>query len=157
MKVRAAAIAAFALSIALGTTGCGLMTYQATTAHYDPSDGVSAQVGDVSVRNVILISNGEKGATLLLAAVNHHDSPATVSVSVAGERTGLGSFTVDGNSSVSFGGDASSKAPVLETLKAEPGTLVKLYLQYGSAEGQTLQVPVLDGRLPEYKQFASTK
>lgn len=157
MKARAAAIAALAISIALGTSGCGLMTYQATTAQYDPSDGVSAQIGDVSVRNVILISNGDKGATLLLAAVNHGDDSAKINVSLDGETTGLGSFTVRGNSSVSFGAEASAEAPVLETLKAEPGGLVKLYLQYGSAEGKILQVPVLDGRLPEYKKFATAK
>ena len=43
---------------------------------------------------------------------------------------------------------------LLEGIDTQPGGLVDLYFQYGSAEGIELGVPVLDSSLPEYADLA---
>lgn len=44
VKARLVASAALALGIVIGASGCSMITYQATTEHYDASDGVSVNV-----------------------------------------------------------------------------------------------------------------
>ena len=69
MKVRIVVAAALALGVAFGTAGCNLIQPQATTTPYDASDGVGINVGDLSLRNLMIISdNGETGNLLLSAS-----------------------------------------------------------------------------------------
>ena len=60
MKSRLVASVALAGALLLGTTGCTLGAVTGTLVHYQPSDGVAANVGDVKVRNLIGLSAGEK-------------------------------------------------------------------------------------------------
>ena len=49
---------------------------------------------------------------------------------------------------------AGDEEPLLiEDLGAEVGGLVAMYFQHGTEEGLEIQVPVLDGRLPEYEDL----
>ena len=66
---------------------------------------------------------------------------------------------VEAGSSVAFGTDDVEGIEVLEPvllegLDTQPGGLVDLYFQYGSAEGIEIGVPVLDSSLPEYADLA---
>src|SRR6218665_1583455 len=47
------------------------------------------------------------------------------------------------------------KALPLRGFHTQPGDLVSLYFQYGTAEGGVTSVPVLDGRTGHYRAFVS--
>ena len=152
MKARLAASAALALGIAIGGSGCAMITYQATTEKYDASDGVSADLGAIELRNVLVVSDDGEQGNLVAAIVNTGEDDATVEFEVvdSGERFEV---DVDAGDVVSLG--AADEDPLtIEDLGAEVGGLVTIYVQHSGEEGQEIQVPVLDGRLPEYEDLA---
>ncbi|BDZ55687.1 DNA modification methylase [Agromyces marinus] len=148
MKARLAASVALALGIALGGSGCAMITYQATTEAYDPSDGVSADVGALDVRNILVISEDGEEGNLILAVVNTGDDDATLEIEFVDSGDSY-EIDVEAGQTISLG--TEDEEPLLiEGLDAEVGGNVDVYLQSGSAEGVQVSVPVLDGGLPEY-------
>ena len=151
MKARLAASAVLALGIAIGGTGCGMITYQATTEKYDASDGISANVGDLAIRNMLVVSEDGAEGNLVLSVTNSGDDDATLEIETVdgGETVEI---EVEAGQTVSPG--AGDEEPILiENLDAEVGGLVAMYLAYDGAEGREVTVPVLDGRLPEYEDL----
>ncbi|GAA1809984.1 DNA modification methylase [Agromyces neolithicus] len=158
MKARLAASAALALGIALGASGCAMLTYQATTEPYAASDGVAADVGDLDLRNILVVSDDGDAGNLVLTAVNNGEDDVELNVQIvdsgqtqtievaAGSTVGLGVSDVEGIDVL--------EPVLLEGLDTRPGALVDLYFQYGSAEGIEIGVPVLDSSLPEYADLA---
>ena len=125
-----------------------MLTYQATTEQYDPSDGVSADVGDLDLRNILVVSEDGEDGNLVMTVVNTGEEDAELGVQV-GEGGGETLIVeVEAGATVSLGGD--EEPLLLEGIDTEPGSLVPIFFQYGSAEGIEKLVPVLDGRLPEY-------
>lgn len=146
MKARLAASAALALGIAIGASGCGMITPQATLERYDPSDGVSADLGSLAVRNILVISEDGEQGNMILSVTNSGSDDATLEIQVGGETVEL---DVDARQTVSAG--AGDEEPILiERLGADVGSLVPVFLTTQGAEGREISVPVLDGRLAEY-------
>ncbi len=153
MKARLAASAALALGLVLGASGCSMVTYQATTEHYDASDGVSLNVGELKIRNALIVSDDGVDGNLVMSVVNTGEDDATLGVqSSDGE---VAEIEVEAGQTVSLGGD--EEPVLLEGLDAEVGGLVALYFQYGDVEGAEQRVPVLDSRLPEYADLAPSR
>ncbi|WP_136708601.1 DNA modification methylase [Agromyces sp. H66] len=151
MKARLAASAALALGLALGASGCSMITYQATTEKYEPSDGVSADLGDLDLRNILVVSEDGEDGTLVMSVVNQGDRRATLGVQF-GEGDVV-EVAVPAGQTLVLGSD-DEEPVVLEGIDAEVGGLIPLYFQYGDVEGVEKMVPVLDGRLPEYSDLA---
>jgi hypothetical protein len=129
-----------------------MLTYQATTEHYDPSDGVSANVGDLDLRNILVVSDDGEDGNLVLTVVNTGEEDAELGVQV-GEGGGEPlMIEVEAGATVSLGGD--EEPLLLEGIDTQPGALLPIFFQYGTAEGIEKLVPVLDGRLPEYADLA---
>ncbi len=135
-----------------------MLTYQATTEPYDASDGVAADVGDLDLRNILVVSDDGDEGNLVLTVVNNGEDDVELDVQLvasgdtqtievaAGSTVGLGAADVEGIDVLD---------PILlEGIDTQPGGLVDLYFQYGSAEGIEIGVPVLDSRLPEYSGLA---
>ena len=151
MKARLAASAALALGIAIGGSGCAMITYQATTEKYDPSDGVSADLGALDLRNVLVVSEDGEEGNLVASITNTGDDDATLEIQVVDSGDTF-EVDVDAGETVSLG--AADEEPLLiENLGAEVGGLVAMYFQHGAEEGLEIQVPVLDGGLPEYEDL----
>ena len=151
MKARLAASAALALGIAIGGSGCAMITYQATTEKYDPSDGVSADLGTIDLRNVLVVSEDGEEGNLIASISNTGEDDATLEIEVV-ETGDTFEVDVDAGETVSLG--AADEEPLLiADLGAEVGGLVAIYFQHGTEEGRELGVPVLDGRLPEYEDL----
>ena len=136
-----------------------MLTYQATTEHYDASDGVSVDVGNLDLRNILIVSEDGADGNLVMTVVNNGDEDVELGVQF-GEGGGDVQFVdVEAGGTVAFGVDDSESIDVLEPLLLEnidtqPGSLLPMYFQYGDAEGIEKQVPVLDSRLPEYADLA---
>ncbi|UOE45997.1 DNA modification methylase [Agromyces larvae] len=150
MKARLAASVVLALAVAVGGSGCSLITYQATTEKYDASDGVSANVGDLEVRNLLLVKADDgEDANAVFTVSNHGDRDAELEIGLASGDPET--VEVPAGEQVVLGVD---EEPVLLTdVRAAPGGLADVFLSTEGAEGVEIQVPVLDGRLPEYRHL----
>lgn len=150
MKARIAASVLLAAGLLVGTAGCNLVAPQATTKHYDASDGVSADLGSVDVRNALIVSEDGELGNLVVTMIN--TGPESASVTVQYESAGdkaTETLTLPANSTVPFGVDPA-EAITLVDMGSQPGALLPVYFQSGDAEGKQLLVPVLDASLPEY-------
>jgi hypothetical protein len=157
VKARVAASVALALAVAFGTAGCGLIAPQATTKHYDASDGVSGSVGTIDVRNAIIITDAKDGTvgSLVVTLVNTGSTAQQVAVTPGDDSASPAYVTVDAGQTKKVGTDPSSESGNVwfTPFSALPGSLFGVYFQYGDQTGVQLQVPVLDGGLSEYKDL----
>jgi hypothetical protein len=153
VKARLAASAALALGLALGASGCSMLTYQATTEHYDASDGVSANVGDLDLRNVLVVSEDGVDGNLVMTVVNTGEDDATLGVQFGEGGGEVVEVEVEAGQTLVLGSDEEDPV-LLEGIDAEVGGLLAMYFQYGDVEGIEKLVPVLDARLPEYADLA---
>lgn len=152
MKTRLVASVALAGALLLGTTGCTLAAETGTLVHYQPSDGVAANVGDVKVRNLMGLSDNGEDVSLVMSIINAGKLTATVTFQYedsSGEKQNL-SVVVKPNSSVHVGGADDEVTAILRDAGATVGGTIPIYVQYGDKQGQQVQVPVLDGQTAAY-------
>ncbi|WP_294180051.1 hypothetical protein [uncultured Schumannella sp.] len=156
MNARAAMSIVLAGVTAAVLAGCGFVTPIATQYQYDPSDGVSAEVGDVTVQNALVLTEDGTDGNLLLVAVNHGDDSVDLGVQyvVDGEKVNL-TLELEGKSSTSFGFGDSGQL-FLEGINSPAGSLLAIYFQYGNEVGSQIDVPVLDGSLEQYAPYLPT-
>lgn len=156
---RSATAAALGAALVLGAlTGCTFITPQATTEHYDPSDGIGATVGDLQIRNALLLTaDGTTGSLLI-----NVDNPTKYGVQVKVQYENADKTKVDenvyvnGGSVASFGGP-DAKRILLSGIDAPAGTLFPVFIQYGDVSGKQLWVPVLDGSMSQYADLVPTE
>ncbi|TDW29535.1 hypothetical protein [Cryobacterium psychrophilum] len=151
MSARIVASVVIAAGILIGTSACGFGAPQATLIQYDPSDGVSGDVGDVAIRNAMLLSADGETATLLVTAVNVGDTAESLTVQYdANGKKVTELVTVRANSSVTIGAKNEPNV-TLENIDTAPGDLFPVFFQYGEETGVQLLLPVLTGEQPEYQ------
>jgi hypothetical protein len=159
VKARLAASAALALGLSLGASGCAMVTYQATTERYDASDGVSANVGDLDLRNILVISDDGSDGNLVMTVVNSGDDDVELGVQFGEGGGDTTTIEIESGETVALGaadveGIEVLDPVLLEGIDTEPGALLPMYFQYGDSEGAELQVPVLDSRMSEYADLS---
>ncbi len=158
MKVRVVVAAALAAGVALGTSGCNLIQPQATRTAYDASDGVGLNVGDLSLRNLMIISdNGETG-NFLLSAVNSTGEEINLGIGfVSGGQIVSGVVAVPSNDKIptSWGAHEEDRI-LLGGMNVQPGGLLEVAFQAGN-DVKTVLVPVLTQAQPEYEGLAPKK
>ena len=151
MNLRRLAPVALAAVVLLGTTGCGLVSTQATTIPYSASDGVNIPPsGPLTVRNALLVTDKSgASANFLAAIVNDTDETQTLLVGIDGDTQ---TVRVPARSSVSLGFDGTD--PLLfEGLDTQAGADIGVTFQSGDGEGVRQDVPVLDGALDYLAPF----
>ena len=95
MKSRLIASLALGALVVLGTSGCAMLSTQATTIPYSPSDGVNIpDSGPLQVRNVLIVSD-ETGVdgNLVAAIVNATSESQTLNIEY-GEGSSKSSETI---------------------------------------------------------------
>lgn len=152
-RARVTASIVLAAAVALGTTSCNLFAPQATLKIYDPSDGVSATVGEVAVRNALVLADDEDSGFLLVTVINKGESAHAVSLQVgSGEDRQELTVTVDGGSTTTFStGDERRLA--IDPLGVQPGAVTPMFVTYGREEGVEVDVPVLE--LDTFAEYAT--
>ncbi len=154
MKSRLAASIALAAALMVGATGCTFSAEIATEKEYDPSDGVGAEVGELAIRNALLI--GETGEELNLvmtvASAADVDRRLTVQWESEGERV-TEAIVVAAGDRTRVGGPEDENQIVISGSGATIGGLVPVFFTYNGAAGVEVLVPVLDGALPEYELY----
>ncbi len=135
-------------------TGCGLSP-TGTNQPYDPSDGVSASVGSVQVRNLLVVGS-QADQPGVVSGVLLNDGAQAVTVQVSSGSTAPVAVQVPAGGSVQLGAPgataASSVAPQvavvqLPTLGQPAGAVVALNLSSTSGGTTTVNVPVVAAAL----------
>lgn len=152
-RARLTASLALGAAVLLGTTGCAMLSTQATTIPYSPADGVNVpDSGPVLVRNALFVAD-ESGedANFIAAFINNTDESQTLTVEIGDESPTVETIRVPANTTISLG---VNEDPILvEGLGAEPGSDVTVYFQSGDVDGVLQSVPVLDGSLDYLAPF----
>lgn len=154
MKSRLIASIALCAAVILGTTGCNVLSTQATRIGYSPSDGVNVPAsGPLEVRNALVVTNEEgTDGNFVAAIVNTTDSRLTLNIEF-GESHTPASVHVPAHSTVSLGSGGTDPL-LLEGTNTPAGATIPIFFQSGDAEGVIAQVPVLDGTLPYLADLA---
>ncbi|WBU37840.1 hypothetical protein [Homoserinibacter sp. YIM 151385] len=152
MRARAAASIALAALLATGMAGCNFVTTQATTFRYDPSDGRSADVGDLQLRNILAVTEDGADANLVLIGVNRSSDPIDLIAQVGegADRTAVSVTLEPGSNRIGYG---ELGQLLFSDIDAPAGSLLDVYFQYGDEAGRQVPVPVVDGELPEYEDL----
>lgn len=157
MKTRTWASLAAGLAVVGALAACAPHGTPMTQVAYDTSDGVRATVGDVSVLNMIVFTeDGEDGNfTGTITNRGDEDVELTLQYESDGEKVDV-VVGVGARETVQVGSGDFGQV-FLPGIDTAPGSLLKLYLQYGTFPGKQATVPVLDNRLiPQYEDLLPT-
>ena len=152
MNTRAFATAAVAATLLLGTAGCGMFVPTATLKPYSASDGLNVDVGDLALRNVMIITDESGDASLIGTAVNNTTNVQYLTAQFR-NATPLDLKLVVPEGVTKFG-IADDNAAVLRGTDLVPGQYVEIYFQYGGQDGVSMSIPVFDGENPLYAPYA---
>ncbi|GAC1371063.1 MAG: hypothetical protein NVSMB43_06730 [Pseudarthrobacter sp.] len=146
------ALAAGVLALGLATmTGCGYITPQQTTHQYSASDGIRADLGPLQLRNMLIVSSGADKPGRLIGAV-YNSSSQDIKLTVNGAKGSQAQVPVKANSYTLL--NQSTDAAILSTSGGIPGSLVDIKVaENGTNVTKTVQMPVLDATLTEYKEY----
>ncbi|MFF1878424.1 hypothetical protein [Leifsonia sp. NPDC058230] len=155
---RLAAAGSLILGAALlaGLTGCDLYAPQETLKIKEAADGVNGSVGDITVGNAVLISSNGNTANLVVTFVNGGDDSRSVQVEKGSGSPQTHSVTVPPGAPVVVG-VPGSQLIIFTGLDVIPGALFPVYFTSEGETGDLLDVPVLDGALPQYADLTPAK
>lgn len=148
MNSRLIASLALGALVVLGTSGCAMLSTQATTLPYSPADGVNIpDSGPLQVRNVLIVAD-EDGVdgNLVAAIVNATTESHTLTIEYGEGSTTTEEIRVPANTTLSLGTEETDPL-LLEGIDTKPGSDLPMFFQSGDSEGVLFTVPVLDGSL----------
>lgn len=126
--------------VAIGLTGCSML--EGTQQWYDATDGVSVDAGDVGVRDIVVVTDGEGRATVLATFANRGDDDQLVEVVVGG----VSATPADGALDLPGGGYArvgpDDTRIDLDAVDATPGLGVDVEFRFADAERASVEALV---------------
>ena len=152
MLLRRITVSLAIASLSLGLSACSLSGNVASLDPYSPSDGQQIDLESVKARNFIYLV-GESGRGFLVGSlVSSATSDLKIKLQYVDPNTDDRTdyfFDVPAGSKLDFGynGNPAVQLPVVET----PGQTAKFFLLESDSISGTIQVPVLDGTLVEYR------
>ncbi len=156
LRIRRALTATLlALLTALGTSGCNFTSPVASLEMYAPSDGAQADLGNVKARNLIYFVDNQGNYGFFGAFVNSSTTEETFNLGFqtkSGERV-FQQYSASGLDVVNLG--YQNEPPLKVELDANAGDIVEVLLQSDSGSVR-INVPVLDGTLPEYRELVES-
>jgi hypothetical protein len=135
-------VVATAIAGALTLSGCQVMSPIQTNATYQPSDGVAVDLGDVQIRDFVVVS-GAKGdvGTLSGMVVNNGTKPVTITFAAGADK--FVSAVAPANSQTRLSGIEGTNAITLPNIAAAPGGILQVTVSTPAAGGSEVAVPVL--------------
>ncbi len=126
--------------------GCGILSPTTTSVDYDPANGVTAQVGEVVARDLLVV--GDKGTAGLVsgALVNNGSADAAVTIQAEGQAQPV-TVTVPPGQIVVLGSGSDQTSVVVTTVPTQAGALVPVTLSSPAGGTVKATVPVLPPRL----------
>ncbi|HEY0186839.1 MAG TPA: hypothetical protein VGC67_05070 [Cellulomonas sp.] len=142
-----ALVPAGALALVLTLSGCSATNPIQTAQEYSASDGVGAELGDITAENLLVVAGGADEPGALQGALTNRGSDA-VTVTVATTDDSSTEIRVPAGETVLLGGTQGTD--VVLTTPDAPGAVTALTLSSGPGGSRSVEIPVLDGTLPEY-------
>ena len=134
------------VAVAALASGCMVFNPVQTDVPYQPADGISAEVGNLAVRDLLLVGGDGQAAVVSGGVVNLGDEPIRVQF-VPQEQAGSG-----GGSEVEVGPrqqvNLADKGLQLGGVTAKPGTLVPVAVTAQPGGTTIVDVPVLAAQGP---------
>jgi hypothetical protein len=119
---------------------------------YDPSDGVGTEIGELALRNIMLITNDSGEGNLVMTVVNSGGNDVSLNVQYTDGGSQINkTIDVPSEPALLRVGDDPGAAVLFSGSDVIPGGLAPIYFQYAENPGELVLVPVLDGTLPEYE------
>jgi hypothetical protein len=166
---RSGAAGALITAAALALSGCGAGVAATTAATYQPGEGAIATVGDVAVRNLVLVADG-KGSGVLIGSLvmlplgtdapPDEDPSGDLFVAAEGEGARVdfdAPVLLPPVSRVTLGVDDGEVPAVVEDLAATPGQVVSVTMDFRDAGEVTLDVVVVDNEDGPYEGIVPPK
>ncbi|AIY02917.1 hypothetical protein ART_3318 [Arthrobacter sp. PAMC 25486] len=138
---------------AMAFTGCSAINQQSTTMVYSASDGVRLDMGQLELRNVLIVSEAA-GSAGNVAGTFYNTSDTEITLTVTGDQGSQTEITVAPGTPKVLNSNADHST--LSTVTEPPGSVTTLELSTSAGETATLTVPILDGTLAEYKELLPT-
>lgn len=140
-RIFAAGLSALAvIATVLLVSGCQMNSPAQTMVSYQPADGINVTLGDIAVRNLVIVADSADGRGQMSGTVvNTGTSDGTVTFATA--SGGSAQVPVKGGVAVSL---SDGPTPVvLSKAGAAPGSLVAVQVGTPSSGMEQVQVPVL--------------
>jgi hypothetical protein len=124
-------------------SGCQVMSPIQTTVTYQPANGVAVDLGDVQIRDLVVVSRakGEVG-TLSGMVVNNGTEPVTISFA-EGASGGSVMAQAPADKQTRLSGVPGTAPVTLPSIDAAPGGIVKLTVSTPAGGASEVSVPVL--------------
>jgi len=134
--------------VVLGVTaGCQANNPVQTNVPYQPADGVSADVGELAVRDLVLVGDGTGPAVVSGNAINTGTESMTVQIAAQPSATADPSAAPQGGSELQLGPreqvDLATKGLQLTGVTSKPGMLVPVSLSSSTGGTTIVSVPLL--------------
>lgn len=155
-RLRYVALAAAVLGCT-AISGCSYTNPQETTSIAPAVPGVQATVGPVQIADLTIVSTGLTGsgspgpdAPGRLVGSLFNTSSSSITATVSTQSSNTVDITVPANGQMNLAD--SPQIVELDHSGAAPGALATLKIEVGGSS-ETVQVPVLDGTLAQYRQY----
>ena len=136
-------LAAAALAGVFALSGCQVMSPVQTNVPYQPADGVAVDLGDVHIRDLVVVaaSKGEVG-TLSALVVNNGTKPVTVTFA-AGANGDSATAVIPAAAQTRLSGVPGTTPVTLRDIPTAPGGIILLTVSTPSGGAPQVSVPVL--------------
>ncbi|GAA1421318.1 hypothetical protein [Agrococcus citreus] len=149
MQPRTVAAAAAAVAVVFAATGCNILTPQATTIQYDPSDGISGSTGTVRFHNAMLIGEPEGDALNLVVTFTNEGEATFVEV-----RTGDETQQIRVAEGITIFGPPDEEQLVFDAGDVTYGALQNVSFQADGAEPTGVEVQLISSDFIGYETLA---
>lgn len=140
IRARRVAAAIGGLAVATLASGCMVFNPVQTDVIYEPADGVSADVGSVAVRDLVLVGSGDGTFVVSGAAYNGGAEPVTLQVAPQGEGAAAGSeVQVRPREQLNL----ATKGLRFDGLDTEPGSMLPVAVTTRPGGTAVVNVPVI--------------
>ena len=141
-----------AVSVATLLSACALFSPMSTEIVYNPGDGVAVSLGDVDVRDLLVVGT-EQGepATILAYVVNRSAEDVTVSISTEGGSPVT--LDVPANTAVQAS-PPGEEGLTIESLDVAIGAIVPLSIQVDDNAPAQVGAPSISASNPIYSDYA---
>ncbi|WP_066518154.1 hypothetical protein [Curtobacterium ammoniigenes] len=157
MRTRLLGSVAVAAAIVVGASGCEFMTTPDTQQIRQITDGINLQVGSLSVRNALLISNPSgSNARFIATVVNMSNQSEELSIQAKDNSADQQTVSIPANATVDLAKSAKADQVVFHKVDVKPGDLTKVFFTYPGASGASAGIPVLTGAMAEYATLVPT-
>lgn len=128
----------------LALSGCQAFSPIQTDVAYQPADGVAVDLGDVQIRDLLIVSaaKGEIG-TLSGLVINKGNAPVTVTFTTGPGVGGLAKAFAPAGGQTRLSGVEGAKPVTLPRIPAAPGDVIKVVVSTPDAGAPAVSVPVL--------------